>query len=573
MFKKLLSFSVSIGMLLIVATPSFAAGDHTYEDLTDSPYIDAVDYLRRNGVFKDTKYFHPEITITKAEFIKYLVLLNDRHFKAYPIESLPFNDLYANSPYAPYFKEAIMLGILDDKEGEIYPYSKLPMTDALRLLFRSQEMPIRNFYEGSIPYKDVANNKLAAPVVMRALQLGVIPDKQSENLGIYKPITRAEAADMLYRMDSVYLASVNKRELLSDSVDDAELEKIIYTWNLIENSYLYDSQLDKSEITDEVLAFFIEQLDDPHSRYRTIENAQHFSAEQSGQIEGIGAVIGFTEENDDEITVVSPIDGSPADRAGLMAKDVILEVDGTSLVGMSLEDAVSLIKGPKGTTVELKIRRDGKEMSINVIRDVITIPTLDYEFIENDRIAYIKLHHFNQKITSEFRSVVEIIEGKPNVEGVILDVRGNPGGLLSAVGNILDYFVEPNKELVIIEHSNFSETLESRNPATLNHLSVVVLTNEGSASASEILAGTLQDYELARVVGEKSFGKGTVQRTDYLSDGSMITLTIAQWLTPNGRRIQDEGVYPDVEVVDNEETEADEQLDRAIEELKKLMNQ
>lgn len=567
MFKKLLTISLTLVTFLALAPVTLA---HQYQDVPQgSSYYYPVDYLRRNDVFKDTQYFYPDILISKAEFVKYLVVLNSPQFRPVAVAGLPFEDTRDNAWYASYFKEAIKLGILDARQPKAEPDKKLTVVDALTLLFHSQSIPIPNVFKGNIPYTDVARNTQAQALIMRALSLNVISPQRNDYVGIYQRVTRAQAARMIYQMDLVTLGSATSNGLPQVSNYSKDLQKIISVWELIEGNYLGRKDLDTPQLADVVLENLVNGLDDPYSTYMDEEENRNFIDSLDGEIEGIGAVVGYNDNK--EITVVSPIKGSPAEAAGLMAKDVILEVDDMSVSGMTLEDAVVLIKGPKGTTVKLKIRRGTDTKTLIIERDLIEISSVETELLNGGSIMHLSLYQFDFNAAEEFSAAVSKVKGDSNIKGMILDMRSNPGGLLDAAVRILGHFVKAQEEVVTINYADFSQVLLSRGDAELAGFPVVVLINEGSASASEIVAGALQDYGLATIVGQRSFGKGSVQEVNYFTDNSSLKLTVAKWLTPRLQDIQDGGIYPDVSVADNESTDADEQLSKAIEELAKLM--
>lgn len=568
MFKKLLTFTLAAFTFFTFAPVGLA---HQYLDVPQgSTYFYPVDYLRRNDVFMDTPYFYPDILISKAEFIKYLVLLNSPEFRRTSTADLPFEDTRDNAWYASYFKEAIKLGILDDRDPKAEPDKKLTLIDALTLLFHSQSIPIPNVYKGSIPYTDVARNTQAAPLIMRALSLDIIYPQRSDYVGIYVRVNRAQAARMIYKMDLVTLGSAYSNGLPQVSSYTPELDKIISVWEIIESSYLDRDSIDKATITDLVLKHLVQQLDDPYSVYMDEEENLNFQDSLDGEIEGIGAVIGYSEN--DEVIIISPIKNTPADRAGLKAKDIIVSVDDQSVAGMSLEDVVGLIKGPRGTTVKLRIKRSGSYQVIIIERALIEIPSVEYELIHGGDIMHMNFSQFNYGASDEFQLALDAINADSRIKGLIIDLRANPGGLLDESLWILGHFVEAQEELVTINYVDYTQVLLSRGPADLSSFPTVVLIDEGSASASEIVAGALQDYNLATIVGETSFGKGTVQEILYFIDNSSLKLTVAEWLTPLRQSIQDGGIEPDVRIADNPATEADEQLQRAIQELSKLMN-
>lgn len=563
MFKKLFAASVFVALMISAVPATFA---HDYEDVSrDSEFFYSIDYLRRNDVFKDTKFFYPDRLVTKAEFVKYLVLLNSPEFVPANNVSLPFEDVRENAWYLPYFKEAINLGILDSRQTLIEPEKRLTVLDALTLLFHSQSIPIPNVYKGNISYTDVDRNKRSQALIMRSLSLGLIQPTRNDYVGIYKRVNRAEAARMIYKLDLASIGapanSFNQPATISVS-GGQEITKFSSVWNLIEESYLFGNRIDREEVIDQALKALVEALDDPYSNYMDREQSQNFNESIDGELEGIGAVIGFNDEG--EVSVVSPIAGSPAEGVGLKAKDVILEVDGISLEGASLEEAVTLIKGPRGTSVKLKVRRDNRTLDFTIVRDLIEIVTLDYDRLNNG-IYHVKLTQFNNDTGAAFDLFTEAYLADSEAKGMVIDLRGNPGGVLGITVSILGHFVEAQEEVVTIQYKDYDQVLLSRGQAELAGEPIVVLIDSGSASASEIMAGVLQDYELATVIGEDSFGKGTVQQVSGFIDDSSLRLTVAQWFTPKKQDIAENGIKPDIEFADDEATDRDELLDKALE--------
>ena len=501
MLKKLLTISLTLFTFLTLAPSTLA---HEYQDVPQgSSYYYPVDYLRRNDVFKETPFFHPDVLISKAEFVKYLVLLNSPEFRPSSYAELPFDDTRNNAWYASYFKEAIKLGILDDRKLKVEPEKKLTVVDALTLLFHSQSIPIPNVYKGNIPYTDVKRNTHSQALIMRALSLNVISPQRNDYVGIYQRVTRAKAARMIYQMDLVTLGSATSNALPQLNIQSNELDKLIGVWELIEGTYIDRDEVNKAKLIDETLRSLVDQLDDPYSTYMNPEENQNFIDGLDGEIEGIGAVVGYNDDH--EVAIISPIKGSPADKAGLMAKDVILAVDDMSIEGMDLEDAVVLIKGPKGTTVKLKVRRSSGIKTFIIERDVIEVPSVQYELLNGGKVMHLTLSQFNFTAADEFEMAAQKIQSDPSIKGLIIDLRGNPGGLLDSSLRVLGHFVKAQEELVTINYADFSQVLLSRGDAELAGFPVVVLINQGSASASEIVAGALQDYGLATIVGETEF--------------------------------------------------------------------
>lgn len=322
-----------------------------------------------------------------------------------------------------------------------------------------------------------------------------------------------------------------------------EFNKLYTAYDTLMDDYFKD--LTSEDLVNGAIDGMFTALDDPYSDYMNEEEAASFQESISSSFEGIGAEI---QEQDDSIVVVSPIKGSPAEKAGIKPNDKILTVDGKSLQGMSSSEAVLLIRGEKGTKVDLEIERAGASdpLKITITRDTIPIETV-YGEMEKDKIAKIQITSFSEHTASELVDILNKYQDE-GMKGIVLDLRHNPGGLLEEVKKIADLFV-PNGEIIYqIEHKNGTvDKVTSQNSNNMD-IPLVVLIDGGSASASEILAGAVNQSADVPLVGVKSFGKGTVQRAESFTDGSNIKYTIDKWLTPNGSWIHEKGIEPTYKV-------------------------
>jgi len=544
----------------------FNATAFAYDDVpSNSPYFYSIEYLRRNDVFPAKKYFKPDIIISKAEFIKYLALLNNPELNTKKKVNLPYKDTQNAAWYAAYLDEAIKLGILSGNEQKIEPYKKLTIPEALMLLFNSRSIPIPKKHIGKIPYKDVAKNKWVQAIVMRGIELGIVEPEKYDYFGLYRKITRAKAVHMIYKMDLVSFRPSSSQTIQSY---DPRLEKIITAWELINSNFVDQDKLDKKNISDSAIRAMVETLEDPYSVFLDETQNEAFSDEFDGTIEGIGAFVAIDE--DGSITIVAPIKDSPAFHAGIKAGDIIVKVDDFETEGATLYETVNRIKGPKGTKVKLTLMRNGLTVVIEVVRDVIIIKPIEYEYVGKGDIIHIKLLTFNENATTKFRELTEIITQNPKIKGIILDVRNNPGGLLSVAIDVLGFFLPKGTSAMNVKYNFFNYMQSTLGNGELEGYPLVVLVNKGSASASEIVAGALKEHDVAEVIGETTFGKGTVQEFNYFGDNSSLKLTVAKWLTPNLKDIQDNGIDPDIEVKDGPEG-TDYPLDRAVLELNRII--
>jgi carboxyl-terminal processing protease len=268
------------------------------------------------------------------------------------------------------------------------------------------------------------------------------------------------------------------------------------------------------------------------------------------------------EQKDNVLVIVSPLPGSPAEKAGLLPGDEILSVNDESLLNLGYQDAVDKVRGPKGSTANLVIRRNGSEIKVPVVRDTVTIP--DLEVVYQDNVAIVKLHQFGQLTDTDFLQQMQEVK-KKNPRGVILDLRNNPGGLLDAAKVVAGAFLPDGSPYVNIYEAGVADPEVDKTEGTPifgSDVPMVILVNKGSASAAEIVAGALQDAGRAKLVGEQTFGKGTVQQIFTFGDGSSLKMTIAEWKTPLGRKIDGIGVAPDITLAASET--GDVQLDRAM---------
>ena len=357
----------------------------------------------------------------------------------------------------------------------------------------------------------------------------------------------------------------NQGEVPSYISEDVDFHEFWDVWNLLKETY-YRQPLSDKELYYGALRGLVGSTEDPYTVFFDPKETKDFTESLEGSFDGIGAEIGVKE---DQLQVVAPLPNTPAERAGLKPGDAILRIDGKDTTGMAVDEAVSLIRGPRGTKVVLTIlsasAKEPKDVSIT--REKIVIESVRFE-IGEDGIAVISLYFFNQEADGLFQQVVNEVLAK-NAKGIILDLRSNPGGLLDVGIDIASTWIG-DKPVVIEKSPSDSRTFSGTTEPRLKEISTVVLVNGGSASASEILAGALQDYGLAKIVGTQTFGKGSVQDYRELPDGSAVKITVAEWLTPNGRSIQDTGITPDV-VVEVIPADADAKRDAQKEKARELL--
>ncbi len=377
-----------------------------------------------------------------------------------------------------------------------------------------------------------------------------------------------EVARELARKEVVYVGKVlGKYSQAPDGKlsQDVDFSLFWEVWDKLKLQYV-----DKDEISDKKLFYgairgMVASLGDPYTVFMDPKISKEFEDDLAGTFEGIGAQIGI---KTDVLTIIAPLPDMPAEKAGLRAGDKILAIDGESTADITIDEAVNKIRGPKGTEVVLTIYRDSfeKAKDIAITRGTIQVSSVR-PYLRDDNIYVVKITNFNNDTLDLFNKAVrDIVEKNPR--GIILDLRNNPGGYLDTAIEVASEWIEDgvvvSEEFGNEHHNDYL----ARGRARLKNFSTVVLVNEGSASASEIVSGALQDYKKAIIVGKKTFGKGSVQTLDDFKDGSSLKITIAKWLTPNGNCINEKGITPDIAVdltLEDYNEDKDPQMDKAVE--------
>ena len=376
----------------------------------------------------------------------------------------------------------------------------------------------------------------------------------------------------------------NKEEGKPETVD---FEPFWRSWNIINEKYVSRNGADAEKKVYGAIKGLADSLDDPYSVFLDPEEYKLFEESLTGNFGGVGMEIGM---RNDTLTVIAPLKGTPAERAGIRAGDKVVGIDDTPTSGMSLERAVTLIRGERGTSVKLTLVREGENepLEFTIVRDTIEIPTIETENKPGSAaltpgeggervgeltsgVFIVRLFNFTATSPDLFRRALREFVALGTTDKLILDLRGNPGGFLDAAVEIASYFLPAGKVIVKEELAGGVEGRIHRSQGYNvfnDSLKMVILVDNGSASASEIVAGALKEHGIAQLVGEKTFGKGSVQELIGITDDTALKLTIARWLTPNGVSISEEGITPDVVVemtAEDIEEERDPQLEKAIE--------
>lgn len=379
--------------------------------------------------------------------------------------------------------------------------------------------------------------------------------------------------------DAIIRQVVNRDQSENGITEAIDFGLFWQVWDRLHERYVDPADLDSQKLVYGAINGMVDAVGDPYTVFFEPQPAKEFKEEVSGAFSGVGMEI---DKRNDQIVVIAPLKNSPAMQAGVRAGDQITAVDGQSTATMSVEEAVNHIRGKRGTTVIITLVRDGgKPFAVSIVRDTIHIPAVEWRMLEQN-IAYLQLYSFNANASDEFAQAVQEITDQ-GAKKLILDLRNNPGGLLDASVDIAGWML-PRDSLVVQERdqTGIVAQLRTQGGAQLANLPTVILMNGGSASAAEILAGALHDNRNLRLIGEKSFGKGSVQQLEEFYNGSSLKVTVAAWLTPKGINIHEAGIAPtDTLILNPDDPHADEwrlgepgkdpQLDRAITIVDSLM--
>ncbi|MCI8306540.1 MAG: S41 family peptidase [Lachnospiraceae bacterium] len=378
-----------------------------------------------------------------------------------------------------------------------------------------------------------------------------------------------KAGKGLYESDE---GTINLQAVVSS---DEFVNKCKVLNNYINAYYINKKDISTDDICDGMYHGIIDSLGDKYADYYNSEEYNSFMENAQGRYGGIGTYVSKNAITGD-IVIVNPFEGAPADKAGVKSGDILTAIDGESVVGLELDDIVTMMKGEEGTSASLGILRDGSTLTIEVVREMVDVPTVDYEVLEDGNIGYIYVSSFDSVTSDQFREAVDELEAK-NVDGLIIDLRDNGGGLIDAVVDMLDRILP--KGLVMYTETNKGRDEEFYSTDEESYTKpYAVIINGYSASASEVFAGAVQDYGFGTIVGTKSYGKGVVQSIfplNGVNDGSAVKLTTAKYFTPNGRNIDGIGIEPDVVIeydknstVDGGKFKIDNQIQKAIDVIK-----
>jgi len=575
---------IIIGLITILTAINGSIAYAEFTDVpTDNEYYDAISYLEANGTIAKNadNLFYPDEYVNKAEFYK--MLLTDSGYDPKGQKNTldnQFDDLKGDEWYASYANKAAQLGLIDLSGEPDNFYADRPITrgEAVKIMMEWGGIPIPMYIdEGdfNLSYKDTSYTNIYSPYIEMALSIDLMEPYNENYFGTYKKITRAEAAELIYLFDSfavtdAYLESIADQIRANMDIPFLLILEDVYT-RLTED--YYGGGLNGEELMYSAIEGMVNSIEDVNTTYFLPDAAESFTQVLSGSFQGIGVYLQTNE--DGTIEIMQVIEGGPAEEAGFLAGDVILAVDNVSTDGLNIEEVANMIRGDVGTEVEITIHREnsssGETKTITVERAAFEVKYVSAEMI-NRNILYFDLASFGEFTGEEFEELTTEMLEDNDVEGVIVDLRDNGGGYVTTCIDILSHFVAEGEAVMTIKTNYGETTYYSEGPSDLKNLPLMILVNDNSASASEIMAAVLQEYDQATIVGTQSFGKGSAQDVVSYYDGSSLKITTAHWLTPEGKDLNGIGVTPDIEIEDAVTSSDDEPLKKAIEELKEIID-
>jgi carboxyl-terminal processing protease len=546
--KKLISAFI---LCSIFALPVAAK----YDDVpSNHSYIEAITYIELEGASDDADDFRPDDIISRGEAFKLL-------FEVLQIETTTVNgDLFDDAPadawFTPYAELALEYELISERIPEFQAEKQIRRMDAFKLIMQAYGLssPVIAQEERPALYNDIASDSKIYPFVYQMVQLDILEASPDSNFQAYIPITRGEFAHWLYQFDK-WMQVFELDQFAANNPDFYKADIMAQIWNSILSSHYLeeDEYIDEEALFQAAVKGMVESLNDPYSKYFTPEEANSFTQSISGEFEGIGAILGLTEEG--QIKISGLIDGGPSYDAGLKKNDIILFVDGVDISGMSTENIISRIKGPEGTDVVLSVLRGDEMLEIVITRAHIEIVLQSGKVMWGDT-WFIDIDSFSTDLPPNVMEVIfELEDQLETPDGIIIDLRGNPGGSLQSGTFLTGLFVPHLTPLVWLDYGEgYISSISNGDTGPYQEYPLVILVDENSASASEIVASTLQEQG-ATIIGHQTFGKGTAQSFLTYWDGSALKLTVAEWLSGEGVSIQGVGVTPDVVLPDDADDE------------------
>lgn len=558
-----------------------------YTDTTayESKFSNALDYAESQKFFNEGSELRPEEIVNSGDLLR--IILSANGFSPTDTElSTEFTNV--SDLNAPYIQRMRELGVIyfNPFKPEFEEERAYPLWRAMSILMKIEGVPVPRVFDDATfrqAFPSLQGKAVYSAVILRAHQIGLTT---SNNINPLAKIRRIDLVVALYnikqykeRIDEVInqttpntgqtlTITVNPNTSTHPLLNNEKFPILLDVWDKVTTEFVDNGTVDEDELVYGAVQGLVDKLGDPFSVFQEPEISAAFQNSLSNEIQGIGASLALDDAGN--VVIVTPLKGSPAESAGIEPGDIIVRVDGVSVGNMNLAEVVNLIQGQSGTSVALQIKRGARTLSFNITRARISIPSVEGE-VTNDNILVMTINNFGFGTAASFGNILDQVDVS-SLKGVVVDLRGNPGGFLTAATDVAGYFVEQGKTVTRIVGPAFSDLQTSQGPATLANVPTYVLINRGSASASEILAGALDSHGKATLLGVTTFGKGTVQEVTTYGDSSSLKLTIAKWLLPDGGNVNNVGINPDIVV---EYTQADRdagidpQLSRALSDLRR----
>lgn len=560
---KNIKFFASILIVAIISNTAVCFAN--FSDVqTQSLYYDAVSYFTYEVPIIDNtpENFRPLHKVTQAEFFKMI------------FASAKYNFDQTDGPwYEPYTQKAEDLDVITSSEKDNFnPGDLVTREQGLNYIFDLYQT--NEFgHSNELSYHDVEITDSYAQMSQKTFELELLSDYRSRQFNAEKSLTRAEVTHILYGIHQNSGIFHFPKDGVSQNEttplpQDETFKILVDVLDTVTTEYVDKNNIDREELIYAAIRAMVNQIGDPYSIYLTPTDASYYQESLNGNsFAGIGI---YLSEEEDGITILTPLKGSPAEESGLKPNDIIVEVDDVSLANMGMEFAVEMLRGEVGTYVKLEILRDSRiKIETKIKRELIVIPYVETEMIDN--IGVIHYYQFTGNSHSQFQTeITKLLEQNP--KGLILDLRNNPGGYLYSSKQLLSHFTEYGEIIANLKFANGSQRSEvSNGDADLKSYPIVILINEGSASAAEIVALALRDLNGTKIVGKTSYGKGQIQEIITYADGSSLKLSTANWYSPNGTYINKIGISPDYEITITEQdliNNNDTQLKKALSLLK-----
>lgn len=547
MKKIILLLMVSVALLsMTLGLVPLTQASFSDVDPTDEHY-EGISYLELVGAVDPAENFRRNDPVTRAEFFKILFKVSQEEPKQ--TSGKRFSDAPSKEWYTPYAELAANHGLASGTTFE--PGKNMRRASTLRLVMQIYGLGAPLIPEAEREEKlfsDVSSSHSFYEPLAQAADLGIVSSNPEEAYRPYEKVTRGELADLIYHCEQWYTAS---RGVTLAEEDESFYKSDIFSdiWNtIISDFYLKQGQeIDQDVLFQAAVKAVLESLSDPYSVYFTAEEATEFMNSLEGEFEGIGALL-----NQDEVTmeifITSFIEDSPAAESDLRVGDKIIQVDGVDTQGMLMNDVIQRILGPAGTEVDLTVERGGENLEFTLLREKIELNLVNGEIWEENQ-WHIRIQSFASDIVKEMEETVSALKSElEKPKAIVLDLRGNPGGYVNMATYIASFFMPELTPVVTLDYGGHQESIYNGKEGPYFGVPLYVLVDEYSASAAEILALSLRETDGAIIMGTHTFGKGTAQNVITYWDGSILKLTIAEWLSAEGNSVEGMGIVPDIAV-------------------------